>query len=55
MVIKISKANSLWVFADTLLENTPMLTVKIRQPSHEFTFGVGISFIPYPLVLTPVV
>jgi hypothetical protein len=32
-----------------------MLTVKIRQPSHEFTFGVGISFIPYPLVLTPVI
>jgi hypothetical protein len=32
-----------------------MLTVKISQPSHEFTFGVGISFIPYPLVLTPVV
>jgi hypothetical protein len=32
-----------------------MLTVKIRQPSHEFTFGIGISFIPYPLVLTPVV
>jgi hypothetical protein len=32
-----------------------MLTVKIRQPSHEFTFGVGISFIRYPLVLTPVV
>jgi hypothetical protein len=32
-----------------------MLTVKIRQPSHEFTFGVGISFIPYPLVLTHVV
>ena len=32
-----------------------MLTVKFRQPSHEFTFGVGISFIPYPLVLTPVV
>jgi hypothetical protein len=31
-----------------------MLTVKIRQ-RHEFTFGVGISFIPYPLVLTPVV
>jgi hypothetical protein len=30
-----------------------MLTVKICQPSHEFTFGVGISFIPYPLVLTP--
>jgi hypothetical protein len=32
-----------------------MLTVKIRQPSHEFTFDVGISFIPYPLILTPVV
>jgi hypothetical protein len=32
-----------------------VLTVKIRQPSHEFTFGVGIRFIPYPLVLTPVV
>jgi hypothetical protein len=32
-----------------------VLTVKIRQPSHEFTFGVVISFIPYPLVLTPVV
>jgi hypothetical protein len=32
-----------------------MLTVKIRQPSHEFTFGVGVSFIPYPLILTPVV
>jgi hypothetical protein len=29
--------------------------VKIRQPSHEFTFSFGISFIPYPLVLTPVV
>jgi hypothetical protein len=32
-----------------------MLTVKIRQPSHEFTFGVGMNFILYPLVLTPVV
>jgi hypothetical protein len=32
-----------------------LLTVKICQPSHEFTFGVGISFIPYLLVLTPVV
>jgi hypothetical protein len=37
------------------LSTGEMLTVKIRQPSHEFTFGVGISFIPYPLVLTPVV
>jgi hypothetical protein len=32
-----------------------LLTMKIRKPSHEFTFSVGISFIPYPLVLTPVV
>jgi hypothetical protein len=32
-----------------------MLTAKIRQPSHKFTFSVGISFIPSPLVLTPVV
>jgi hypothetical protein len=31
------------------------LTVKFRQPSHEFTFSVGISFIPYPLVQTPLV
>jgi hypothetical protein len=32
-----------------------MLTVKIHQPSHEFTFGVGMTFVSYPLVLTPVV
>jgi hypothetical protein len=32
-----------------------LLTVKIRQPSHEFTFSVSISFILYLLVLTPVV
>jgi hypothetical protein len=32
-----------------------LLTVKFRQPSHEFTFGVGMSFITYPLVLTPLV
>jgi hypothetical protein len=37
------------------VERLLVLTVKIRQPSHEFTFGVGMSFIPYPLVLTPVV
>jgi hypothetical protein len=35
--------------------SSQLLTVKIRQPSHEFTFGVGMSFILYPLVLTPVV
>jgi hypothetical protein len=32
-----------------------MLTVKFRQPSHKFTFGVGKSFILNPLVLTPLV
>jgi hypothetical protein len=30
-----------------------LLTVKIHQPSHEFTFGVGMTFVSYPLVLTP--
>jgi hypothetical protein len=29
--------------------------VKIRQPSHEFTFSVGMTFVSYPLVLTPMV
>jgi hypothetical protein len=32
-----------------------MLMVKFRQPSHEFTFGVRITFISYPLVLTRLV
>jgi hypothetical protein len=27
-----------------------LLMVKFRQPSHEFTFGVDMSFILYPLV-----
>jgi Skp family chaperone for outer membrane proteins len=36
-------------------EGLRVLTVKIRQPSHEFTFGVGITFVSYSLVLTPVV
>jgi hypothetical protein len=27
-----------------------MLTVKFHQPSHEFTFSVGITFVSYPLV-----
>jgi hypothetical protein len=30
-----------------------MLTVKFCQPSHEFTFSVGMTFISYLLVLTP--
>jgi hypothetical protein len=32
-----------------------LLTVKFRQPSHEFTFGVGMTFVSYQLVLTPMV
>jgi hypothetical protein len=32
-----------------------LLTVKIRQPSHEFIFGVDMTVILYPLVLTPLV
>jgi hypothetical protein len=32
-----------------------MLTVKFRQPSHEFTFRVGVSSISYPLVLTTLI
>jgi hypothetical protein len=32
-----------------------MLTVKFRQPSHVFTFGVGMTFISYPLVPPPFV
>jgi hypothetical protein len=30
-----------------------MLTVNFRQPSLEFTFGVGMNFISYPLDLSP--
>jgi hypothetical protein len=32
-----------------------MLTVKFCQPRHEFTFGVDITFISYPLVLIPLI
>jgi hypothetical protein len=32
-----------------------MLTVKFHQPSLEFTFGIGMSYISYPFVLTPLV
>jgi hypothetical protein len=34
---------------------SPVKTVKFRQPSHEFTFGVGMTFVSYPLVLTTLV
>jgi hypothetical protein len=44
-----------FVYAIDKFRSYLVLTVKIRQPSHEFTFGVDMSFIPYPLVLTPVV
>jgi hypothetical protein len=37
------------------LRKGEMLTVKFCQASHEFTFGVGMNFISYPLVLTPLV
>jgi hypothetical protein len=30
-----------------------VLTVNFREPSHEFTFGIGMNFISYPLVRTP--
>jgi hypothetical protein len=32
-----------------------LLTVKFRQPRHEFTFGVGMTFIYYAFLLTPLV
>jgi hypothetical protein len=32
-----------------------MLMVKFREPSHEFTFIVDMSFILYPFVLTPLI
>jgi hypothetical protein len=32
-----------------------VLTVNFCQPSHEFTFDVGMNFISYALVLTPLV
>jgi hypothetical protein len=50
-----------WISIEGLLEDKQglsmgeMLMVKFRQPNHEFTFGVGMTFICYPLVLTPLV
>jgi hypothetical protein len=40
---------------DLLARSRPLLTVKLRQPSHEFTFDVGMTFVSYQLVLTPLV
>jgi hypothetical protein len=43
------------MFPFSTLSLRKLLTVKFCQPSHEFTFGVGMTFVSYPLVLTPVV
>jgi hypothetical protein len=40
-----------WIY--TAYTTIELLMVKFLQPSHEFTFGVGMSFISYPLVLIP--
>jgi hypothetical protein len=37
------------------VKSEEVLIVKFRQPSHEFTFGAGMTFVSYPLVLTPLV
>jgi hypothetical protein len=37
------------------IKHSQVLTVKFHQPSHEFTLGVGMSFISYTLVLTPLI
>jgi hypothetical protein len=60
---RMSSRNSSWdtsnwasiCWTEVSCEAGGLLTVKFRQPSHEFTFGVGINFISYPLVLTPLV
>jgi hypothetical protein len=49
------------IFIEGLLEDEQglsmreMLMVNFRQPIHEFTFCVGMNFISYLLVLTPLV
>jgi hypothetical protein len=40
---------------DEFVERRTLLTVKFCQPSHEFTFSVGMNFISYPLLLNPLV
>jgi hypothetical protein len=45
----------MWQAPHAADKRAPLLTVKFCQPSHEFTFSVGMSFIFYPLVLTPLV
>jgi hypothetical protein len=53
--IRLLQAQSRWPPPNPAAPVRPLLMVKFHQPSHEFTFGVGITFIPYPLVLTPLV
>jgi hypothetical protein len=43
---------SLWETCREMCLVWPLM-VNFRQPSHEFTFGVGMNFISYPMVLTP--
>jgi hypothetical protein len=38
------------VSAPALIVTMTLLTANFHQPSHEFTFGVGMNFISYPLV-----
>jgi hypothetical protein len=52
LVFRGKPSRPLTLFNDEIYIRT-MLTMKFRQPSHEFSFGVGISFISYPLVLPP--
>jgi hypothetical protein len=51
---RLSSSHTLGLVSPSYL-GTLVLTVKFGQPSHEFTFGVGMSFISYPLILTPLV
>jgi hypothetical protein len=41
------------IHLNNILHVPSMLTVNFRQPIHEFTIGVGMNFISYPLVITP--
>jgi hypothetical protein len=54
--VLVKKTNGEWRMCVNYTSlNKALLTVKFLQPSHVFTFGVGMTFISYPLVLTPVV
>jgi hypothetical protein len=59
--INVGKILKLWENRYLIILSIHILKLEIsgcdnfRQPSHEFTFGVGMNFISYPLVLTPLV